>query len=434
LQFLKIDVSAINGWKRSIAVRVETEEMARPQEQAISRFQKRIHLDGFRKGKVPMTLIRQRFQKVMDEDVAEELAEVFYKKAVQEQNLDPVAPGVLKDVHYKENETLEFKAEVEVEPEVSVRDYKGLKAERESWKIEDVHVQQVIDDLRERHAEMKPSGSPARIGDMITGDIQALDTTGVPIIGQKWEKRWIELGRPPLGDVVQTQLDGVTVDEERPFTVMEKGTDEKGRTRDQERRYAIRVKTIHQKLLPDLNDDFAKKAGNFETLDVMRDGIRKYLEADRDAYSRRQMTQRIADEIIRRNDFELPPSLVEFAFSRFMEQFAKEHAEVPEAEARKQNLPLIEWNLKWRRIWAAIARAEGMAVTDEDVENEIQKAVQARPQDEKRIRARFKDASRLESLKDTLLEDKVMSMLVEHSKIKEVTLAKPAHIQMPAES
>lgn len=431
---MKIDLSTINSWKKKVTVSVDVEELAPVQEQAVRNFQKRIHLDGFRKGKVPMTLIRQRFQKAMDADVAEELAEAFYRKAVKEQNLDPVAPGVLKDVHYKENESLGFNAEVEVEPEVTVRDYRGLKAERESWKIEEAHVQRVIDDLRERHAEMKPSEGPARIGDMITGDIQALDSSGVPIIGQKWEKRWIELGRAPLGDVVQTQLDGVTPDEERSFSVSEKGTDEKGRPREQERRYSIRVKTVHQKLLPDLNDEFAKKTGNFENVDAMRAGILKYMEADRDAYSRRQMTQRIADEIIRRNDFELPPALVEFAFSRFMEQFAKEHADVPVEEARKQNLPLIVWNLKWHRVWNAIARVEKITATDEDVQNEIQKLVQARPQDEKRIRAQYKNASRLENLKDALLEDKVMAMLIEHAKIKEVTLAKPAHIQMPAET
>jgi trigger factor len=431
---LKTEASAVNNWKRLITVKVEAEEMAAAQEQAIRNFRKRIHLDGFRKGKVPMTLVRQRFQKAMDAEVAEELAETFYRKAVEEQHLDPVAPGVLKDVHYRENESLEFKAEVEIEPEVKVRDYKGLKAEKETWKIEDAHVQRVIDDLRERHAEMKPSEEPARIGDMITGDIQALDPSGVPIIGEKWEKRWIELGRAPLGDVVQTQLDGIKIGEERAFVVQEKVSDEKGKPREQEKRYSIRVSTIHQKLLPELNGEFAKKAGNFESVDAMREGIRKLLEGDRDAYSRRQMTHRIADEIIRKNDFELPPTLVEFTLQRFMEDFAKQHPEIPADEARKQNLPLIVWNLKWRRIWKTIAATEGIAVTDEDVQNEIQKHIQTRPQDEKRIRARYRDEHRLESLKEALLEDKVMSMLIDQSKIKEVTLQKPAHFDMPAEA
>jgi trigger factor len=166
----------------------------------------------------------------------------------------------------------------------------------------------------------------------------------------------------------------------------------------------------------------------------MHEGIRKLLEGDRDAYSRRQMTHRIADEIIRKNDFELPPTLVEFTLQRFMEDFAKQHPEIPADEARKQNLPLIVWNLKWRRIWKTIAATEGIAVTDEDVQNEIQKHIQTRPQDEKRIRARYKDASRLESLKEALLEDKVMAMLIENAKIKEVTLQKPAHFDMPAEA
>jgi trigger factor len=425
---LKAEVVAVNSWKRELTVEVGTEELAPYEEQAVRDFQKRIQVDGFRKGKVPMTIIRQRFQQVLESDVAEEVAEIFYRKAVQEQNVDPVAPGVLKNIQFKEGQNLNFKAEIEVEPEITVKDYKGLKVEKETWEIKDDMVEKVIEDLRQRQAEIRIAEGGAREGHLINGDIQALDASGVPIIGQKWEKRWIELGKAPLGDQVKDQLSGVTAGDEHTFLLTDKVPDEKGRPREQQRRYSIKVHSVHEKILPELNDEFAKKAGNFETVQTMREDIHKYLKADRDSYSRRQMVHRIMDEIIRRNDFELPPSLVEYALQRFIEEYSKDNKQnVSEEDLRKQNLPLIAWNLKWRRLWPAIAKTESIDVMEEDVQAEIEKHIQAHPKDEKRIQSQYKDPGRREKLKDALWEDKVVAFLIDHAKIKETTLDKPAH-------
>jgi trigger factor len=422
---LKSEVASPKTWKKELTVEVPAEEVAPHQEAAVRSFQKRIRVDGFRKGKVPMSLLRKRFGQALEADMAEELAEVFYRMAVDENGLHPVAPGVLKDVQYKEGETLRFKAEIEVEPEIKPKDYEGVKVERETWKIQEEQIDRVIDDLRERNAEVKPAQGGARIGDLVHGDIQALDASGVPIIGRKWANRWIELGRPPLGDAVRDQLAGVAAGEERTFTVTEKVPDEKGKPRDEEKRYAIKVLDVHEKNLPAVDDDFAKKTGDFENLEAMRAGLRKILEADRDVYSKKQTIQRIADQIVRKNDFELPPSLVEYSFRRFFEEFARQNPKASEEEARQQHLPVIVWNLKWRRIWAAIGAAEGITVTDEDVQAAVQRQIQARPADEKRIQARYKNQSRLEELKDVLLEEKVMEFLTGKSKIKDVVVDRP---------
>jgi trigger factor len=431
---LKADVVAVNGWKRELTVEVDAEEMAAFEEKAVRKFQQSVQVDGFRKGKVPMSIIRRRFQKALESDVAEEVAEIFYRKAVKERNVEPVAPGVLKNIQFKEGVRLSFKAEVEVEPEVPVRDYKGLKVEKETWKIKEEMVEQVIEDLRQRHAEIRNVEGGANEGQLINGDIQMLDPSGVPIIGQKWEKRWIELGKAPLGDQAKSQLAGIAAGEERPVLITEKVPDEKGRPRDQERRYSVKVHSVHEKILPELDDEFAKKAGGFETVQAMRENIRRYLEADRDAYSRRQMVHRIMDEIIRKNDFELPPSVVEYALQRFIEEYSKDNRQnVSEEELRKRNLPLIVWTLKWRRLWPAIARAENIEVTEEEVQAEIQKRIQARPKDERRIQSQYKDPDRREKLKDALWEDKVVSMLIENAKIKETTLDKPAHQSLSGE-
>jgi trigger factor len=423
--FLKSDVASPKTWKRELTVEVPADEVAPHQEAAIRSFQKRIRIDGFRKGKVPMSMLRQRFGQALEADMAEELAEVFYRRAIDETGLHPVAPGVLKDVQYREGDILRFKAEIEVEPEVKPRDYTGVKAERETWEVKDGQIDRVIDDLRERHAEVHPAEGGAAVGDLVQGDIQALDGSGVPIIGRKWTDRWIELGKAPLGDAVRDQLTGVATGEERTFTITEKTPDEKGNPRDEEKRYSIRVKAVHGKKLPAVDDAFAKTAGDFENVEALRAGLRKLLEADRDQYTRKQTLQRIADQIVRKNEFELPPSLVEASFRRFFEEFSRQNPQAPEEEVRRQHLPMIVWSLRWHRLWTAIGAAEGITVTDEDVQAAIRKQIEARPGDEKRIQARYKNPARIEELKDALLEDRVMDFLLEKSKVKEVVLDRP---------
>ncbi|MBN2200913.1 trigger factor [bacterium] len=423
---MKSEVSSPKTWKKELSVEVTADEVAPHRDDALRSLQKRIRIDGFRKGKVPVSILRQRFGQALESELAEDLAEVFYRKAVDEHGLHPVAPAVLKDVQYGEGEPLRFKAEIEVEPEIQPKDYEGIKVDRETWTINEEQIDRVIDDLRERHAEVKPSEAGARVGDLVHGDIQALDASGVPIIGRKWNDRWIELGRPPLGDKVRDQLTGVTAGETRQFTVIEKTPDEKGKHRDEEKRYAIQVRAVHEKNLPAVDDGFAKKTGDFENVEAMRQGLRKILEADRDVHTRKQTLQRIADQIVRKNDFELPPSLVEYSFRRFFEEFEKQNPGAPETEVRARHLPMIAWNLKWRRIWTAIGSAEGIAVTDEDAQAAIQRQIEVRPSEEKRIQARFKNPSRMEELRDALLEEKVMDFLLEKSKIKDVVVAAPA--------
>ena len=432
---MKAEVINVNSWKRELSVEVGAEEMAPYEERALHKFRNRVQIDGFRKGKVPLTIIRQRFQKALESEVSEDIAESFYQIAVQEQKLAPVAPGLLKDIQFKEGESLIFKAEVEVEPDVGVKDYKGIKIEKEFWKIKDQDVLNVIEQLRNHHAEIRPATDGAKAGFLLSGDIQSLDSTGVPIIGQKWEDRWIELGQPPLGDRFQSQLLGIRPGEERIVTLLEKVNDAGGKVREEERKYAIRVKSIQEKILPEVNEEFAKKIGNFDSIQAMHEGILKWLEVDRDHYVKQQTVQRIADQIVRRNDFELPPSLIEAAFQRFLEEFRKDHPEnLDETELRKQNVPILAWNLKWRRIWPAIAKTETIEVTENEVDGEIEKQIQLHPKDEKRIRARYKDPSRRERLKNDIWENKVTDFLISHSKIKEVTIEKPVHQQSPIQA
>ena len=420
-------MTQLNSWKRSLNVDVPADGFKSQEEKAILEFQKKVHVDGFRKGKVPLNLIRQRFSGEMKDDVSEKLAIHFLRIALEEKNLFPIATPVIRKLDYAEGVSLHFSAEMEVEPDVQVADYKGLKLEKEIVKITKEDVRDTIQAMREERATRKSVETGAASGHIVEGDIQALESTGIPVIGQKWENRGIELGVSTFGKIVEGQLQGIKAGEERRFRVIEPVQGADGTVREQEKHYSIKVKSVSEKVLPELADDFAKAAGNFESVIKMEEGIQKYLESRRDEEAEKQLEDRIASEVVRRNDIELPPSMIENALSAlFEDQQRRSERRVDPGEFRKVYLPVVQRSLKWDLLWHKIAEVESLAVAESEAEQAIQNFIQASPKDEKRVRALYKDAKRMHDLKDRLLNEKVMALIKQHAKIKEATIHRPS--------
>lgn len=417
---MRTEVVSLKPWMKELTVEVDGEEMEPHRIQAVRAFQKRVQVNGFRKGKVPIEVLYQKFPEELKAEIIEELVKVFSRQAMEERDIRPVVPGRVKDIAFEEGKHLSFKVEIEVEPEISVSDYEGLKVEKPTWEVTDSLIDKTIEDIRLQAARLEQVEGEAKFGHILHGDIQALDISGLPLIGQKWENRILEPGASPEVDLLLEQLVGVRVGEQRRISLSQKVQDAQGKVREEVRQYVFTVKGIYERVLPPLDETFAQRVGKFETVEAMREGIRKWLEAKRDAYSREEVVNRLIDQVIRKNDFELPPGLVELTFQWFWEDYQKQNKEPEDQnQIREKYLPAIVRYLKWRRIWNAIAQAEGLTVTDEDIQAEIERAVRERPQDEKRIRARYKDPERLESFRNTLLEEKVIQFLMDHAKIKE---------------
>ena len=418
---MKTVVTSLSAWKKQVEVEVSPEEVQPQLDRAFEKYRKKIHIDGFRKGKVPVSLIRQRYGDAIQAEAVDDLVQTFFRKAVVEEKLPIVSQATVKDVSSDENQPLVFTAEVEVEPDVEVSNYTGIKVEKEVQKVAGEEIDQTLEVLREQRAELLDREGGAITGDVVEGDVQALDSSGVPVIGQKWDKRSFELGKPPLGDLVGDQLTGVKIGDDRMFTVVQPETAD-GKSEKREDRYSIKVTAVKEKVLPELNDVFAKEIGEFETLDELKIDVEERLQAQRDGDTERNLRNRIADEIVKRNDFELPPSMVESALSGMWEEYQKRpDADADEIAYREQNRPMVLWNLKWHMLWQKIAEIESIAVTDEEVGAEIDRMIKESEQGEKKMRAWFKDEKRRRRLKENILEDRVISFLKEQAKIKETT-------------
>ena len=263
---MKTVVSELGPYQRRVEIEVPYNEVEPHLEKAFRTYQKKIHLDGFRKGKVPMTLIRKKFGEAIQAEVADDLIQTFFKKAIQEENLAVVSMGSVKEMSFENGKPFTFTVEVEVEPEVDLKDYKGIKVEKEVYKVKKEDVQQTIEAIREQKAELKPMEDGAREGHIVAGDVQALDASGIPIIGKKWENWAVELGKPPIGDQVKDQLAGVKEGEERRFEIAQTEQSNDGQVRNHVDYYSVKVSSVQERILPAWDNEFAKANGDFETI------------------------------------------------------------------------------------------------------------------------------------------------------------------------
>lgn len=419
---MKAVITNVESWKKRLEIEVPEEEVLPVVEKTYRDFQKNARIDGFRKGKAPLSIIKKRYEDDVKADAADDIIKKFFAKAVDENEIPIVAPGVIQDVHFNDGEPFKFVAEVEVEPEVKAGHYKGVKAEKLKVDVKSEDVDKVVESILEQRAEWNPVEGGAGKGDMIEGDVQALDASGVPVIGQKWENRGFILGEPPLGNLVEDQLLAIQAGDEKRFKISAPVEEGKDPSTAEEQHYSITVKNVKAKKLPTLDDEFAKTLGDFETVEAFQKRIRENLEAQQTEESEKMLRQQLIDEIIKKNDFTLPPSMVQHSLEHLWEDYQKQkYTYYTEEQFKEQNRPNVEWNLKWELIWPKIAETETLEVSDEEIEAEIDKMAAIDEKEEKKIRLLFKDPQRRNRLVSNLREKKVFDFLTEHAKIKEIT-------------
>jgi len=424
---LKVKVTDLGDCKKQIDVEVPYETIKPGIQKTYDRYQKKVKIDGFRKGRIPLSLLKKQFGDSIEAEIVDNLIQEYFGKAIEQEDLPIIAPGSMKDVKYNENEPFCFTAEVEVEPEVEVNDYTGLKVEKEAVKVSKKEVLQTLEMIRDEKAELVETDKGAQKGWVVTGDVQALDGSGVPLVGQKWEGRSFVIGKAPIGDLLNDQLDGVKKGEERKFTIVQPGVEDG----DEELvdNYLITVSKVEEKIIPALDDDFAKSLGEYDSVADLKEKIEARITAQQEEESEKELRYRISEEIIKANDFKIPDAMVqnvmESMYEDHLEQSKVQNQQPAEFQQFKEyQEPQVKWNLKWHLLSDKIVEKENLVVTKDELDKEIAKLTIVEGKEDKKLKTWFGNPKNTKRLQDGMLEDKLMTFLKDNAKIKEVSLKK----------
>ena len=416
---MKTNVSKEGPNERLIEVEISDEELEPHFETAYRKYQKKVRLEGFRKGKVPIALIKKLYGEAIKQDAIEDVVQSVFAEVSQKEQLRPVAPAKLDDVQYEPGSGLKFRARVEVYPEVELKHYKGLSVEREDYVVDEEDVLDALEDVRESMAVMEPVEEPAREGHFVLADFQQVDAAGIPVIGKKYEDRFFQLTTNGGNQELSEQLLGVKPGEKRRVLLTMDKEDPEGKGPVQEY-FEVTVKEVKAKRLPDLDDELAKDTGKFGTLEELKNDIRETLVRRTQENSREHFRHHLIDEVLKQNPIDLPESMVQQYLNALVENAKKEsNGEVDDETLRERYRPTAVWHLKWELAKDKIAELESLEVTDEDREKYIARLVAERGVDEKSLRKAMKTKKGRQRFEDEILEMKVLDFLEEHAKIKE---------------
>ncbi|MDZ7331783.1 MAG: trigger factor [candidate division KSB1 bacterium] len=408
---MEVHIEEQGQWERAVEVTVPYEKLLPKFDEAYAKYKKTIQWEGFRKGKVPLDLIKKALGPKIEREVAEDSIPGFLEEAVKENNLKLYDISQLESISYDRTNGLHFKAIIKIRPEVTLKKYKALEIEKEIYQITDDDLNDFIENLREQHASMSTFDGEAQRGHYIVADVQGVDVAGLPLIGKKYENRYFYLDDGETDPEFVNQLIGVKAGETRRVTLTVQNRDP-NKPDNQVEYYDISVKEIKQKELPTLDDEFAKDIGPYETLNDLREAIRKNLEQRAQDRTQQNLTNRIMDEVIKSNPIELPDYMVENFLDAFIKDMNNSQQQtIDSQEVREKYRADAIWNLKWLLILEKIAELENIKVQESEINDYIETMAQLAGKNAVAIRNKYRDPKKREQVEHKLLEKKVIDLL-----------------------
>ena len=432
---IKDSTTQDSATKREIQIEIPVEDVTRQTDSLIQKYQKVARIPGFRRGHVPASIIRQRFSEEIKTDMVEALIPRFFRQEAERLSLHPVSQPRVTDLHLHDGEPLRFKAAFEVLPEIKLQGYKDLRADKPEIAVSEADVEQALSDLRERHASFNPvEGRPLADGDFAQVSLDGHPKSGESETGAGKSSE----GQPVHMDEVLVEiaggntmpeftehLRGTSAGDERTFDVSYPEDTQDKRLAGKTFSYAVKVQAIKQKSLPELNDEFAKQLGEFQTVDDVRKAIRENIESERRHEAEHAAKEKLVGELIQRNDFEVPDSLIEqqidirlerglralAAQGLTAEQMKKMDLNRLRAGQREQAIHDVRAALLLERV----AEEENVQVSDEELNQELEALARQSKQTSEAVRARLTRDGGLDRIRTRIRNEKTLDFLYRQS-------------------
>lgn len=421
------------AWQQTLDIHVPVEEVEQRLDEVSRQVQRRASLPGFRRGRVPLEMVRQHFAEHVEQEFLETFVPRIANEAIDQARLEPVVTPLVRNLKFGPGQPLRFEVLVDVKPEVEAKDYRGLPARRTTRTVDDEAVEKVLEDLREQSAVFVDLDRPAQRGDVVLVDSVRLDANGRRLTSTRAKSRRILLGAPELVPDLENGLLGSVEGQERTIDITYPADYGVADLAGKQARYVVKIKKIQAKKLRDLDDTFAREVFQLGSLDELRSRVRLNLEGEERVRMQREVEEAIAAELVRRNPVELPERWVEWMLDRVLAD-AVGRQEIPEALRRELEPRYrggVEHSLKRSVLLEAVARQEKLEASEEEAAEEIARMVEAEPRQAARIRARYQSAERRAALRDSLRERKALEWLVHAAEIQEQAVG-PAPLVVPA--
>ena len=420
---MDITVKELGRTERELTITLPAATVEERVESKLKTLGRKAHLKGFRKGKVPVGMLRKMFGDQARGEAINELLNETYPMALVEQKLTPIDQATIEKVDHEPGGELSFVARVEVEPEIELAQYKGISVTRRTREVQDSDLESALTNLQRQYATWVPLAEDAGAlnGDQLVCNIQENDESGKPLEDRLYRNIEVELGKGQYGPAFDEQMVGCKPGEERSITVTNDADDPDPELAGKTEHYTVSVHEVKRAELAELNDDFAKEVPpGFETLEELKVRVREDLGAQLSRAIEQGLHQNIIETLLEANPVEIPEKMIESQLDDLIHR-AKEGTDNPIDEdiVRRSYRDQVTRNIHWSLVARAILKQEEIRVEESDMEEEIQRYSGMMGVDPQTARLQLRRGGGLDRLASEMLDRKLMSFLSEHAEISE---------------
>jgi trigger factor len=414
-----------NSCERELSVEIPADVVKSETDSVVGRYQKLARVPGFRKGKVPASVVRQRFSEEVKSDVVEALVPRYVREEAAKQNLAPVSQPRVRDLHMHDGEPMSFKVSFEILPEFKVTPYDDIHVTTIDTNVTDEEVETALNNLRQQQATFSAVEGQRPLGD---GDFAVVSFKGTPKDGEadakpvEVDEIMVEIGGENTIPEFTDQLRGAKVGEQRTFDVKYAHDFADKRLAGKTLSYEVTIKGIKTRSVPELDDGFAKElSADFNTVDELRNRLRENMKAEKEHEALHQSKDSLVEELVKRNDFPIPEAMINDQIDLRLERGLRALAA---QGMRTEDMKRMDFDrlrtgqreaalreVKASLILEQIADEEKIEITDEELDREVEALANQSKQPVDEVRKRMVENGGLERMRHRLRNEKTLDTL-----------------------
>ena len=424
---MKANVEEISSIKKKVSIEIPEDQVTQEVESFYKDLGKKAKIKGFRPGKVPRNILERYFKDYVKAEVIQKLIEETYPKALSEIDLHPVSPPVIDPGEFEVGKPFQYSAVLEVKPEVKLEGYTGLKIEGKKEEVKEEEVEGRLKSLQNLHANLKTisEARPIQAGDYVIVDYEA-SMGGKPLEGGKAIDFTVEVGSGQFIPTFEEKLIGLKPEEERDIEVAFPEDYGYQKWAGKTILFHVKIKEIKEKVLPVLDDEFAKDLGDYSSLEELKTKLRGEIEKEKELALERQLKDQVVDQLLEANPFEVPESLVEEQAKGLVSdtklRLAAQGVELKNLGVTEEKLQgdykaMAQKQVKTFLILEKIASQEGIAATDEEVDERLKEMAERMHQKFDVVKRYYEKNGLLPEVKAGILRDKTLNFLLEKANV-----------------
>lgn len=407
--------------KKELVIEIPVEEVRKETETVTANYARRAIIPGFRRGHAPASIVRRHFREDIRNEIVQSLVPKFFQNVVRDRKLSVVGRPRFEDLRFEDDQPLTCKATFEVVPEFNLGEYKGLEVEEELPTVTDADLEQALERLRERAATFElTDGRPAEDGDYLSVNYRGINLNNSEAPPVEANDVVVHLGQKGTVAGFSENLRGATAGEVREFEVTYPEDYPQKGLAGKAYRYRVEVLSIKKKVVPPLDDELAKSVSEFSTLQELRNKLREELLEQRKRKVEAEAKQKLAEALLKNQEFPVPEVLVEQQLDRKLERMLSQlivqgidprNTEVDWRKIREEGRVDAEKEVRTALILERIAEAEKIEVSEDEVDEIIRELARERHETPAAVKTRLTEEGEIARLKSSRRNQKALDFV-----------------------